>query len=1151
MASRAPQEQFSTSHEPSYGASLDQTNEPESYLHTLDPQRFQEPKNSAHGHASNSLLDVSMQIHDEDHQPVQAPTVGEIDQIGPLHETSSRHAAVEDLSHALSNYESSSVLNNASALGFGGPSDWEYFGDYATEEVDDTELYSTSRPQPPDAPRTNPAELPSEPSPSHKGHQQKASVPVISDLGRPQPPMPSLSDGTSPKQLIQSSEVHQSLDQQPHQPTPPLHSRDLLPVGTEQLVKGDSSLPGRSHNSELKGPMQTQAEASRPHLENSGLSSHGPGSAQTPILDGKKLDDVPLESSDPKAAAPSEGPGMLSKPSGSQGESNEQAFQSKGSPPIREIHTPPPPGHGQQDSSSPTPVKADLHASLVSKKVADPYVDLDAWAKASLNRYVAMLREEARATTDQEKYKIFVNFTNRESRLRAVLYEGETDFLYEGETDPGVRDLKPASHALANDVGEPCPAPTLTKEQAMQSAVGKTVPSPKGGDSRAKSAASPSAQIPTETDATTEHTSTEDTRMTVESADILQYSPGGRPIVVGTANTATHHDVQLASAPRRKTPKIVPVQNALADANEAHSPGSDAPMVVGSEVDDREKQAQTLKSITMPPSGYPGIQRYISPPPAGPDRHVYTPFRHRDGISESADRSTSRQSAYRPYSALRLGSFDGGIENAGPLETKPRETLDSPSVTKKEAGEMLNGNATSNSVPDVLGVGPRKTSLDTSPQVQTPNMNGLVLVSLETVLPKHSTSGSDPPPLRNLKQAADAVLDDFSFIHKTVVAWDTEAKRLRDRHDKARHSRQVESEERINALFDEHEIVYGDISDLEAEFKRSEANVKADENRAEFETFSNDVFKVVWTRLHYEINQLTPQYNGCTQLLEDALAGKDMFEDVNSRPALAPVMELSLALHQRLEVRYQKAFEAVLERDRRFKKSQIAPLYALGSVTEVNQLEKTFEDAERKAILDHCRKRNKRANNLMDVLDQNTLRGVGANQDYMEAIMQAVRRIAHDTTSDPSRYPDNPEALQKGVVQARSVASALARSSEQIVQTFHVADKLLYCADYEVSVAEGRLAHADAAAFQQLREDKAKEDLKLVRDLEHRLALIRQDSKRTNDVIAKVLSILEDSGAPEQRSRRSDGPSDPVHEERIQKALEEAKRRNALKDARA
>ena len=33
----------------------------------------------------------------------------------------------------------------ASALGFGGPSDWEHFGDYEAEEIDDTELYTRSK----------------------------------------------------------------------------------------------------------------------------------------------------------------------------------------------------------------------------------------------------------------------------------------------------------------------------------------------------------------------------------------------------------------------------------------------------------------------------------------------------------------------------------------------------------------------------------------------------------------------------------------------------------------------------------------------------------------------------------------------------------------------------------------------------------------------------------------------------------------------------------------------------------------------------------------------------------------------------------------------------------------------------------------------
>ncbi|KAL9115023.1 MAG: hypothetical protein Q9187_007389, partial [Circinaria calcarea] len=43
--------------------------------------------------------------------------------------------------------ESGSGLYNASALGFGGPSDWEHFGDYNGEEIDDTDLYITAKPK--------------------------------------------------------------------------------------------------------------------------------------------------------------------------------------------------------------------------------------------------------------------------------------------------------------------------------------------------------------------------------------------------------------------------------------------------------------------------------------------------------------------------------------------------------------------------------------------------------------------------------------------------------------------------------------------------------------------------------------------------------------------------------------------------------------------------------------------------------------------------------------------------------------------------------------------------------------------------------------------------------------------------------------------
>lgn len=1136
-------EQLPTRHEPSYGAISIETSASEPHTHFFDQAVADSAANSASKGASISLLGDSIELHNEGYATDLVPTVGGRNQTRRSHESPTRNAAVEYLPQAVSSHESTLVLNNASALGLGGPSDWEYFGDYATEEVDDTELYSTLRPQASHIPAPNTAELPSESSPTIEGHQQHTWNSITADTGEPHALIPSPGSGTSLEQSIPPLEIAQSIEHQLRHFKPPLHSGVSLPATTEETTEGSGSPPCQSHSSESEHAVQTSINPPVPYMENSGLASLVSGSAQTLKIDDKKLENVPTEYSDREIPTPSGEAQTPSKPSSPQSHSDEKSFRYRISSPVRKTSTPPPLHSGQLDSSAPTAANPDMQMALISKEGANPYANLDAWAKASLNRYVAMLRQEAQATTNQEKHRIFVTFTNRESGLRAILYEAETD--------DGVDHLNVLSIPPVTDVAEASAASPHTKQQSTQPTIDEMVPSPVVVE-HVESVALGSDRKSTNPVPTAEPPPTEDSYITIDSPDEIQYSPGGRPIVNRPINPGIHHDVQLARAPRRSTPKIVPVRDVPPNTSAAHSPGSDAPMVLEPETDDREKQLEALKSTTMRPSGYPGIQRYISPPPNAPDRPVYTPFKHHDEVTESTDLSTDRQSTFKPSSAQRTGSMDNGTENTRPLETGRRGTLNSPLVTKTEHDEILNVNAMSNAVPDILGVGPRKTSLDLVPQVKTLNSDLLALASLEAVLPEHSIPSPDPPVLRSLRQAADAIVDDFSFIRKTVMTWDMKAKKLRESHDKARHSRQVESEDRINGLFDEQQIGYGDISILEAEFKRSEATKKADEDRAEYETFSADVFVVVWTRLHSEVNQLTPHYGACTQILNNALAGKDMFEDFGDRPALAPAMEISLALHHRLETRYQKAFEAVLERNRRLKKIQVAPLYALGSITEVKKLEKQFEDAEREAILDHCQKRAKRALGLMDVLHQNTQRGVGANQDYMEAIMQAVRRIADDAASNPSRSLEGAGALHTSAVKAESVVSALARSSEQVVQMFHVADKLLSAADYEVSVAEARLGRADPANIKQRSEEKAKEDLKLVHDLDHRLALIRQGFKRTNDEIAKVFSIAEgkrtDMVPPEDSLRPSAGSSDPAHGERIQKALEEAKRRNGLND---
>ena len=64
-----------------------------------------------------------------------------------------------------------SEFHHASALGFGGPSDWEHFGDYEAQEVDDTDLFNSDRLRAVSTTVIDSAELPAENFPSENQHQ--------------------------------------------------------------------------------------------------------------------------------------------------------------------------------------------------------------------------------------------------------------------------------------------------------------------------------------------------------------------------------------------------------------------------------------------------------------------------------------------------------------------------------------------------------------------------------------------------------------------------------------------------------------------------------------------------------------------------------------------------------------------------------------------------------------------------------------------------------------------------------------------------------------------------------------------------------------------------------------------------------------------
>ena len=756
-------------------------------------------------------------------------------------------------------------------------------------------------------------------------------------------------------------------------------------------------------------------------------------------------------------------------------------------------------------------------------KIHDPYADLDPWGKASLNRFAAMLREESRADTNKDKLNIFNVFTSRESRLRVVLYGTEDELINttkpaeQGQTVGKEQETAKMSDSAKNMDGQALPTKSGYVKEVVQRANTlslqrslKALPAlPANRESVIGLPGNALAPLVIQEDSkpTLDHESPRKGSLTSGA----QYSPGGRPTMAGLRRESKRNTKGTL-----QEDLILP--EATAGSNDVPLPSSSGPIALGIQgvVAEVQKPAYTRLKIDEPRSE---VKKYLA----------------------------NRKSVIRPYATLTQGSLESG-------STFGREAdIDEAIATKTVVTAPISQYNSVVKAREGGGLEAPNKPRDTATERQ-PDLRRFVKADFDpllAILPESEAVVLESTRLHDLRNVMETIPDDFSFIHQSVVAWDTRAKKQREENDKERHARQIESEQRIDSLFDDHEIGYGDISELESEFKRSEAARKADEDRLEYQMFVTDVFTLVWTRIHFELDQLIPHYEQYCDLMNRTLAGKDMFEQSDQGLALASTMSLFLTLHQKLEIRYQKAFEAVLERDRRLKKTEISPWYTLSNITKVKQLEKQFEDAEKKAIIEYCQQRDSRANRLMDVLDQNTLRGVGANQDYMGAIWKAVGRIASGRAFASISDPSEPTAGIEEVEKAKTVTTMLATSSEHIVQTFHVADMLLNSAAYEVSVARAKVEDkTDMASLAKLKEARAKEDQKLMRELEHRLALIRQDTRRTNDEIVKLMLFLGiTNGRAGSTPTMQAGVVDPGHEARIRKALEEAKKRNASKES--
>ncbi|KAH1604587.1 hypothetical protein KXX21_006895 [Aspergillus fumigatus] len=731
-------------------------------------------------------------------------------------------------------------------------------------------------------------------------------------------------------------------------------------------------------------------------------------------------------------------------------------------------------------------------------KPQGPYEDLDSWSKSSLARYVAMLRKEEVADSDEERFKIFTAFMAKETKLREILYNIEPE---QNKNQDGPQSL-PNRH----DSTSPPVESGLIPVQSAEGYDAEIASNDALGESR-------------------------DGR----------YSPGGRPILPQLHPPQTSGLHRSASQPNTFKAKVT-----RDFSSSAQNPIS--------------------RATSVPPSMN---DKTFSPLATNPPQPIYTPFRYTEGPQRGSDDLTFDRPAYQAYSALRQASAESGrvMSNAPNAPNRNRSSTVTSSVAQKDFDETFIGLIREKSVAYRNKTSPRASSPPPLPAAFTQGKSGSPIDDLRSMVSSPLAKQSESLWHVTTRRDLEKYSDDFNYIREAVNTWEASTKARREKTDRERTRRQEESEKHIDDLFNQKEIGYADINFLEEEFRQNEARVQLDEERQELDDFVAKVFNPLDERLKGEISALQDHYESALAQLDHE--NSKIKDSVTDKYNLSQTMKVVNDIYQKLEIRYYKRLEIALDRERRRKKAERRPLVFMGDSAALKKLDGEFDQMEKRNIFESAKARDDRANRLMDTFDNAIILGLGENQRLLDEVTAKVTRIDSGAIQSSGLAVPEVEQLLKSVF---TLVESLRQDSESILHSFGVADTALNNADYSVSVAEARYSNADPEIFRRLDDEKKKEDAKIQKDLHSKMESVRVGPSR---VIAKINDLLESLGKtpmveqpvssetipavhpmdvllPGPRPptvtpgpRKQDG--DPEHQERLRKALEDAKRRNAAR----
>ena len=395
--------------------------------------------------------------------------------------------------------------------------------------------------------------------------------------------------------------------------------------------------------------------------------------------------------------------------------------------------------------------------------------------------------------------------------------------------------------------------------------------------------------------------------------------------------------------------------------------------------------------------------------------------------------------------------------------------------------------------------------------------------SLASLLPTDIVSRGVHPIFEEFRARIPCTKSDFGWINDFTKNWEKIAAETRAKNERARRQRQSEVEEESSRLFDEHVISYVEIGDREAASNAKEEEIKAKEGRDEYKSYVEMVFDPVYDRLQEEIKELMEGFADIElEILPRALNGKRALENADpSLPTTLEALQLLHETHDLIELRQEKVAQAVAERDKRYKKTEIQPLYAAGNFAKMKSMEKHFENAEKQASLRAKGEKAERVGNLVRISEEAVVQAVGIEKALSDQILAAMKTFT---------APDE-DAQNDVLLKAKETFLALKASSKALLTFFNTVEIELNSSVLEAEIAQAKAEGADEARIKELEKEMRDGEKKLRDELEKRVGLLEKD-KGVVEGVLEERGVVEGDREEEERERR------------LKAALEEAKRRN-------